>query len=328
MDKEILENEKYSFLRENPLFKDRIILLVAAGSHAYGTNNEDSDIDIRGVFLEDIKVSLGFTQYEQYMDNQTDTVMYTLKKFLKLIKDSNPTAIEMLNARDEDYLYISPIGKILIENRNMFLSKSAVDTLFGYANMQLNRILNYLARRTIDSKEGQEIINGSVTNAKNAILSSMKLPIDSINTYVDDNAQILVDFNAKGLPLIQLHKLIRSMTTIINQYKIGLNAVNRKKDEKHMYKHIMHMFRLYYMSIELLKTESVSTYRENEHELLMDIRTGKFRTIDGAISPKLIELNERIKKEINMLKQTSPLRERIDEKFFNELAIRLYRMVI
>lgn len=38
-------SEEYNFLRNNDHLGDRIILIGLGGSHAYGTNNETSDLD-------------------------------------------------------------------------------------------------------------------------------------------------------------------------------------------------------------------------------------------------------------------------------------------
>ena len=43
-----VNSSEYDFLRKEPL-KDNIILLGLGGSYAYGTNNENSDLDIRGI---------------------------------------------------------------------------------------------------------------------------------------------------------------------------------------------------------------------------------------------------------------------------------------
>ena len=92
----VLESSDYDFLRNDSLLKDNILFLTVAGSHAYGTNVETSDLDIRGVVLERETDTLGLTDFEQYVDAKTDTVIYTLKKFLKLVKECNPNIIEML----------------------------------------------------------------------------------------------------------------------------------------------------------------------------------------------------------------------------------------
>ena len=41
----------YDFLREDPRLGKNIILLTLGGSHAYGMEKEDSDLDIRGITL-------------------------------------------------------------------------------------------------------------------------------------------------------------------------------------------------------------------------------------------------------------------------------------
>ena len=45
--KAIVEQRKYDFLRTDEHIKDRLMFLTLGGSHAYGTNVEGSDIDIR-----------------------------------------------------------------------------------------------------------------------------------------------------------------------------------------------------------------------------------------------------------------------------------------
>lgn len=46
--KEKLKSEEYDFLRTDPHLGNNIILLGLGGSHAYGTNIETSDLDVRG----------------------------------------------------------------------------------------------------------------------------------------------------------------------------------------------------------------------------------------------------------------------------------------
>lgn len=49
--KQKLASEEYAFLRNDPNLRNKIILLGLGGSHAYGTNKEGSDLDIRGCAL-------------------------------------------------------------------------------------------------------------------------------------------------------------------------------------------------------------------------------------------------------------------------------------
>ncbi len=56
---ELIKKTEYDFLRMNPDLKN-VIYLTLSGSHGYGTNNENSDADLRGVLIEDIDYGLDY----------------------------------------------------------------------------------------------------------------------------------------------------------------------------------------------------------------------------------------------------------------------------
>lgn len=47
----LINTKPYEFLYTDPHLGERIIFLTIGGSHAYGTNIEGSDVDIRGCAL-------------------------------------------------------------------------------------------------------------------------------------------------------------------------------------------------------------------------------------------------------------------------------------
>ena len=47
--KESIKQPEYDFLRTSEHLGNNICLLTLGGSHAYGTNVEGSDVDIRGI---------------------------------------------------------------------------------------------------------------------------------------------------------------------------------------------------------------------------------------------------------------------------------------
>ena len=83
--KELLNTEEYAFLRTNPRLGNRIMLLGLSGSYGYGTNREGSDIDFRGVTLNLPSDLLGLTEFEQFEDRKTDTVIYGFNKLISLL---------------------------------------------------------------------------------------------------------------------------------------------------------------------------------------------------------------------------------------------------
>lgn len=110
--KAIVQREEYDFLRTNKHLGSNILFLTLSGSHAYGTNVEGSDIDIRG--MAGSPEILGFNHFEQAIDNRTDTVIYAVNKFVSLLAQGNPNIIELLG-NDPELLAIRN-GKYLRED--------------------------------------------------------------------------------------------------------------------------------------------------------------------------------------------------------------------
>lgn len=172
MNWEIMRNKDYAFLTESPLLGENIILLTLSGSHAYGTNIETSDIDCRGITYNPLDSLLGNKVFEQFEDRTTDTTIYGLNKMIKLLLECNPNTIEQLGSKPEHYIILNDDGKKLIENRKIFLSKRAVYTFGGYANAQLRRLQNALARDNYPQAEKENHILGSIRSAMNSIVET------------------------------------------------------------------------------------------------------------------------------------------------------------
>lgn len=137
-----LKESEYSFLYTNKHLQDNVIMLCLAGSYAYGTATANSDIDIRGCALNTKKEILLSTDFEQVTDKETDTVIYSFNKLIRLLTACNPNVLELLGLPGECYLYISPVGRYLIQNSQAFLSKRVITTFGGYINSQLQKFNN------------------------------------------------------------------------------------------------------------------------------------------------------------------------------------------
>ncbi|TXH46466.1 MAG: nucleotidyltransferase, partial [Desulfurellales bacterium] len=117
------------------------ILLVNAGSHAYGTNLPTSDLDTRGVCVATRDFVLGLRRFEQWIEKEpVDCTVYELRKYLAFAADANPNILEIVFADDSDVLTQTPIGAKLRAHRRLFLSKKAKYTFSGYAIAQLKKI--------------------------------------------------------------------------------------------------------------------------------------------------------------------------------------------
>lgn len=188
------------------------IALMLAGSHAYGTNREGSDIDYRGVaIIKDPKFYMGFnSHFEQYADNDPDDlVIYDIRKSFRLMADCNPNMLELLFTDRKFYKNITPYWEMILEHRNKFLSKKVAYTYSGYAFAQLKRIRtarNWLLNPPKKKPERKDyglpeekLISKSELGAYQWILVDLlKESIDYLN-FSDGTKEELINSNLIGL---------------------------------------------------------------------------------------------------------------------------------
>ena len=129
----IIASKPYDFLRTNPHLNGQLMFLTIGGSHAYGTNVEGSDVDIRGVALNSREDLLGLGEFEHYVDTVTDTTVFSFNKAAKLLCGGNPNMLEQLGNADELVIDYHPTARLLMENKNLFLSKKAICSFGGFA---------------------------------------------------------------------------------------------------------------------------------------------------------------------------------------------------
>lgn len=137
--KNIIKSEPYDFLRTNPHLKGRLMYLTIGGSHAYGTNQEGSDVDIRGVVLNSRDDLLGLGDFEHYVDTATDTTVFSFNKAVKLMCSGNPNMLEQLGNADDLVISYNPATKLLLDNKNLFLSKRVFYSFGGFAGKLLEK---------------------------------------------------------------------------------------------------------------------------------------------------------------------------------------------
>lgn len=285
-----IQSQQYDFLRTNKRLGNRIILMGLGGSYAYGTNNEDSDIDFRGVTLNLPSDLLGLTEFEQYEDAHTDTVIYSFNKMIKLLLECNPNIIELLGLDDSQYLIKTELGQILLDNRHLFLSKRAAKSFGGYASAQLRRLQNAIARDSMPQQEREQHIYHSVKNALEDFARKNEMfDKGTVHIYIDksDNpeleTEIFIDAQYTHLPLRDYENMLGAMNNVVRDYdKIGKR--NKKKDDNHLNKHAMHLIRLFMMAIDILEKGQIKTHRTDDLELLKSIRRGDFQKEDKTFS--------------------------------------------
>ncbi len=322
--KDKLNSKEYDFLRKDSHLGDNILILTTGGSIAYGTNIDTSDIDIRGVTLENKQDIIGLSDFEQFEDKSTDTVIYGLKKFISLCINCNPNVLEILGTKQEHLLVISKEGELLRDNVELFLSKRAIQSFGSYATAQLRRLQNALARDNYPHSEKEQHILNSILGQMEHLQRSYKSFTDKeISLYIDKSdrqdmdTEIFIDVNLKHYPLRDFKNIYSDMNNIVKDYS-KLNHRNSKKDELHLNKHAMHLIRLLVTGTEILKGKGVNTYREKERAFFLDIRSGKYSFTE------IFEMVDDYEHEFKIAAANTALPDRPDYKRIEELMIDIY----
>lgn len=121
-------------------YEANVIFSAIAGSRAYGTNTPESDEDIRGIYINPAIEYLKIDQpVNQVSDERNDIVYYSLRRFCELAANANPNILELLYMPEDCIKKTSKWMGLLIENRDLFITKQCVDTHIGYAQAQIKK---------------------------------------------------------------------------------------------------------------------------------------------------------------------------------------------
>lgn len=169
--------------------RDTIIVKHYSGSIAYGLNNENSDIDIRGIYIADpLRIRTPFYKDElvdklkPYIKNnelivptEEDTKYFELNKYVGLLINSNPNAIESLYV-DEKHILKQTLGyQILRSCRGDLLTRNIGYSFTGYATKELKDIYKGLLNSKVISEENKSLyVNGYKIKSAVCIIRLMK----------------------------------------------------------------------------------------------------------------------------------------------------------
>ena len=293
----------------------KLIFRAIVGSHLYGTNSPDSDIDERGVFIPSEKYFYGFLyRTEQFEDKNNDTVYFELRKFMQLAMDNNPNIIELLFIPKNKWLQDSDEWLQIYKNKNLFISKKVKHTFSGYAHMQFNKIklhrkwlLNPPKKKPAREDFGLSPFRSDLTKdqigAFNVLLA---LKLENLKEFhplkeqleqmeethnfkqlckqfvqININAiQSMIPISKQFIDILQKENAYAQAQRYYNQYenwKKNRNPVRAKMENEYGFdlKHALHLCRLVLEGEELLTTGTI-TFPAPNAKFLLDIKNGVY----------------------------------------------------
>lgn len=293
--------------------QDATVYLTKHGSHAYGTNRPESDLDIKGVAIPPIEYFFGWLNSFEQCDKgfDYDVQIYDIRKFFSLAADCNPNIIEVLWTNPEDRLQTTWFGDWIYNARREFLSKKARHTFAGYANAQLKRIMTHQRwLRNPPSHQPTREEYGLPPLERVADAEQIRAA-EFLNTQgygYGSNFQQLVDSEKK-------YRNSMKDWDSFTRWQKERNPIRHELEAKFGYdtKHAMHLVRLLRMCEEILTTGEVLVKRPDAKELL-EIRAGAWAF------DKLIQWSEEQDAKMDKLYETSSLPHTPDRKKLDDLC--------
>jgi uncharacterized protein len=114
-----------------------VVYRCVVGSRAYGLDHDESDTDLRGIYLPpaDLQWSL-FGVPEQL--ERGEEAYWEMQKFIVLALKANPNILECLYTPLVEHA--APIAQELLDQRHIFMSKLIYQTYNGYVTSQFRKL--------------------------------------------------------------------------------------------------------------------------------------------------------------------------------------------
>lgn len=326
--KEMLKTSpEYETFRTSDKVKNGLHILCLSGSYAYGTNREDSDVDIRGVTSLAPYYANGYlSDWEVKSFSETDTTIYSYRKLIRMLSKGNPDTLGIVGQDIDKYFVLSDLGKELIEKHSDFIGADGVYSSFiGYANAQMRRLeLAELGRLTNKKELAKEIKTNILTNAMfNMHTKYQSVETDNMNIKFkvpnDFNEDIILEsVSAKNISMNDFFDVAKDFKHIVSSFG-DKGKRNTKKTDFKLNKHCMHTVRGMLMGIECLETGRVRTYREKDLPLLKSILNGEWMLENGKMKQEFYELIEKLRKEALYAYKNTVLPRVPDEKKVSDM---------
>lgn len=337
---------------------ETIIFKSLSGSRLYGTDNENSDMDIKGVFLPDKKdlllnkapkhyqISTG-NDGEKNNKEDIDETYYSLHYFLELATKGETNAVDLLFAytnhnaiilnTDKWYKIISNIDKIITKNIKSYLgyckNQSIRYSIRGDKLNNYRKFKDFCERHTHDiDKNGKrlsikEIFIDLLGDFEKYIPEPGKERIKFNRIDFGEHCYIETAWNGESYISISDKKIDLNDNVMDAVHKImrtiesyGKRSENAASDNGADYKAISHCVRVICQVEELLTTNKI-TFPLKKADFIKSI---KYKTTSMNYNEIMEWIDEHIKNIEDNLLPKSTLREKADYKWIENFILSCY----
>lgn len=331
------------------------LIEIKYGSHLYGTNTENSDLDIKGIYLpeardivlgrikETIQIKRPKAHGERNTKDDIDVEYVSLCRFLRLLAEGQTMALDMLFASFSTHMppfeTVTPefagVWNVIMANKKRLINKN-VNAFVGYARQQaakygikgsrmdaLKRTMEALAPLPDYDRLKEHIpeINKLIAESKELV----SLEKDPLITGVDCKGP-----NGEKVPHLQvcnrkvpLHATVKHAKQIFGRILDEYGARSRMANLEGGidWKALSHAVRVNSEAIELLRTGHITMPRPDA-ELLKQIKKGElpYEQVATLIEQGLADLMK--------AKEESTLRDAPDQEWIDNFLAQVYTGII
>lgn len=331
------------------------ILEIKFGSHLYGTNTPNSDLDYKAIYIPTareiilgrvkgtIATSRPKSQCERNTKDDIDTETFSLCRYLELLMEGQTVALDVLFAPESSYVAIKLEGAMLMRtiyaNRDKLLTRN-INAFVGYARQQAAKygikgsrmdslkrtgaLLDVLYERDPHVKLGaywpaiEELVKESA-----ALVSLEKTPL--IEVVKLKGPKGLIDqehlkVNGRNIPF---HATVKYAREVVGKM---LDSYGARAHKAHLaggvdWKALSHAVRVNSEALELMAT-SLITFPRPDKDLLLKIKKGElpYDQVAEIIEEGLAKLHE--------AHETCTLRETPDRDWADDLVYSVYSNIV
>jgi len=314
------------------------------GSHLYGLNTENSDVDYKGVFLPTWEDMVTGKASHEVRDStgpkdgknsagDVDTVFYSLQKFVKMACDGETIAVDMLHCNDKNLLATSPVWQALVANRSRFYTKN-MKAFLGYCRKQASKygvkgsrlramedVLNVLRDIAVDNPDERMDTDPATERLLRGVAEAHPGKVEVKNGFYKGDKfvdkKILEVCDAKYDFTNKVSYTVDALQKKYDAY--GHRAQQAKNNEGVDWKAMSHALRAGYQLKEIYETHNLE-YPLKDREFLLAVKQGKL-DFTTEVAPAL----EQVIEEVEVLAENSDLPVKVDRNFWDEFVVDVYR---
>lgn len=251
--------------QQKQLLPEGLLFLGYRGSIAHdmyvpkNDPNSIDDKDLMGVFVAPPAHYTGFgrADIKEAFIGEWDVVSYEIKKFIGLLLKCNPNVLSLLWLPEKHVLYEHPLGRLLRDNKSIFVSKVAYHSFTGYASAQFKRMTHF-------NEDAQKEMASLET-----LLREYHLDPNELHLTQEERDTVIEKGAEKGKHLGDVADYYNGLRR--RYYAGGYMGAKRKELVKKVgydAKNAAHLIRLLRMGIEFLKDGKMQVARADAQELL------------------------------------------------------------